>query len=135
MRKIVSSAVFALVVMLTGCGTVKVLDGVEVRCSDKNVTVVNAAGRLQVSKDVVEVCRGNSVVLKFRNSAARNTVHTRQPPGAPTPAPWLNVDNTDTEQLTIMVPPETTPARSGDGYKYTLQIDGLGTLDPRIVVQ
>jgi hypothetical protein len=117
---------------VAGCGgTIKVLDGMEVRCSDKSVSVINEDGRLEARPNSVKVCRGNAVVLTFRNGVPTGHAHTRKARPATTTEMWLDVDNTSMDGITIMVPDATTPME----YKYSLAIDGLGTLDPRIVVQ
>jgi hypothetical protein len=131
-------AALSITAILAGCGTIEVLDGVRVRCKNERVNVINVSGGLKVRPERVEVCRGYSVALVFRNSVSPGQAHTRPPavtreretrePAAP---PWLTVDNTSSDRLVVNVPREATPME----YKYTLEIDGLGLLDPRIVVQ
>lgn len=128
MRNLLPATVSAGIAMLLGgCGTVVELDGVRMRCDDRNVNVINAAGHLQV-RERVEVCRGYSVNLIFRNTVAMGAGRSRQ---MGTGAAWLDVDNRSADRIVIAVPAATAPGE----YKYSLEIDGIGLLDPRIVVQ
>jgi hypothetical protein len=115
-------------VLLGGCGNLVEIDGVQMRCDDRDVNVVNAAGHLQVTRERVEVCRGYSVNLIFRNAVAMGAARSRQ---MGTGADWLDVDNRSAERIVIAVPESTAPGE----YKYSLEVDGIGLLDPRIVVQ
>jgi len=115
-------------IMLAGCGTLVELDGVQVRCNNRTVSVINAAGRLQVRPESVSVCRGFSVTLEFRNPVPARSARTTQ---SATGAPWLDAENSSTDAIVLTVLSTTTPME----YKYSLEIDGLGLLDPRIVVQ
>lgn len=121
------SSVGALL-LLASCGTIVEIDGVRMRCMNRDVSVVNAAGHLQVTRERVEVCPGYSVNLIFRNAVAMRAARTRQ---MGTGAPWLDVDNGSTNRI-VITPPAGT--QSGE-YKYSLEVDDLGLLDPRIVVQ
>ncbi|HEY5567956.1 MAG TPA: hypothetical protein VIM81_12040 [Gammaproteobacteria bacterium] len=130
-------AALSATAIFAGCGTIEELDGVRVRCENERVKVINVSGGLKVRPERVEVCRGYSVALVFRNSVPPGQAHMRPPetseretrePAAP---PWLSVDNTSPDRMVVSVPPEATPME----YKYTIEIDGLGLLDPRIVVQ
>lgn len=114
--------------LLAGCGTIEVFDGVRVRCMDRDVSVVNTAGRLQVKPERVQVCRGYAVNLVFRNPVAPNTARTRQMGAG---ADWLDVENGSGDRIVITPPTETARGE----YKYSLEVDDIGLLDPRIVVQ
>jgi hypothetical protein len=114
--------------LLAGCGNFVEIDGVRMRCDDRDVNVVNAAGHLQVTRERIEVCRGYSVNLIFRNAVAMGAARTRQ---MGTGATWLDVENRDSTRIVITPPAATAPGE----YKYSLEIDGIGLLDPRIVVQ
>jgi hypothetical protein len=115
-------------ILLAGCGNIVEIDGVRMRCDDRDVSVVNVAGRLQVKKERVEVCPGYSVNLVFRNPVAMRAARTRQ---MGTGAAWLDVDNGSTNRI-VITPPTGTPRGE---YKYSLEVDDIGLLDPRIVVQ
>jgi hypothetical protein len=115
---------------LAACGTlVEFADGVRVRCQDEDVSVISVPGRLKVSPERVEVCRGYSLTLNFRNLTAVGTARTRQTGGSGNP--WIDVDNTSTDRIVLEVPADATPGER----KYTFEVDGVGLLDPRIVVQ
>jgi hypothetical protein len=114
--------------LLAGCGNLVEIDGVRMRCGNRDVTVVNAAGHLQVTRERIEVCRGYSVNLILRNPVAAGTARTRQMGAG---ADWLDVDNRDPRTIVITPPAATAPGE----YKYSLEVDGIGLLDPRIVVQ
>jgi len=103
---------------------------VSVRCSDKEVKVINPAGRLEVRPESVKVCRGNSVVFTFSPKEPSKRANTKDSSGSTTGA-WLTANGTTADGITIAVRPEVMPME----YKYTLEIEGLGLLDPRIVVQ
>jgi hypothetical protein len=132
MRTMSKAAALAIGATLAACGgTIKVLDGVEVRCPDGKVRVLNQKGHpLETRPEPVHACRGTPVTLTFDNSVPRSQAHTRNKSG--TTAAWLDVDNMDERTMTINVDPQAVPKME---YKYLLTIDGLGTLDPRIVVQ
>jgi hypothetical protein len=117
-----------LTTLLAACGTIVEVDGVRMRCDDRDVSVVNVAGRLQVKKERVEVCPGYSVNLIFRNPVAMRAARTRQTGAG---ANWLDVDNGSTNRI-VITPPAETPRGE---YKYSLEVDNIGLLDPRIVVQ
>ena len=100
------------------------------RCSDQTVTIHNSDGLLKASPNRVQVCRGNSVALKFSNRVDVGKARTKHQSSTPT-ATWLDVVSTSPDGIMISVPDSTTPME----YKYSLEIDGIGLLDPRIVVQ
>jgi hypothetical protein len=119
----------------TGCGTTKVIDGETVRCPNPRATVNNGPGHLEV-KEVINVCRGDTIILKFSRNLTNGAAHTREVPNAPISAPWLNRDAPNgADRLEIPVTDAVKTPEGDPGYKYTLTLDGHGSLDPRIVVQ
>ena len=97
--------------------------------SNKQANVINLPGRIEVQPERVEVRRGFSLALRFLNRIPPKSARTRQPARS---ANWLDVDNLSEDEIVIIVPAD---ARKGEELKYTLEIDGLGMLDPHIVVQ
>ncbi|HEY8519279.1 MAG TPA: hypothetical protein VIN61_04305 [Gammaproteobacteria bacterium] len=110
---------------LAACGTVVERDGMRFRCRDRTVNVINAPSRLQVKPDPVTVCRGYAVTWSFRNPVTSASVTGKRG------AEWLGQKNERPESMSITVPDGIAPMQ----YEYLLEIEGLGTLDPRIVVQ
>jgi len=97
--------------------------------SNMQANVINLPGRIEVQPERVEVRRGFSLALRFLNRIPPGHAHTKQPA---TGADWLDVKNKSEDEIVITVPAD---AKRGEELKYTLEIDGLGSLDPHIVVQ
>jgi hypothetical protein len=139
MRTMSLVAGLAISAILGGCGgtvggTVFVRDnGARVHCKTKTVNVRHGPGmKPSVDSPEHKVCPGYSVNLAFGTPVPVGHAHARQKPPDPPTAPWLNVDNTATDQITFSVPGTEKP---GKRYEYSLEIEGEGKLDPRIVVQ
>ncbi|HEX6997676.1 MAG TPA: hypothetical protein VF322_06000 [Gammaproteobacteria bacterium] len=127
MRTAAFLAAASISAALAACGTVVERDGMRMRCRDKTVNVINVPGRLQVKPDPVTVCRGYAVTWSFRNPVAGQAARVTGKTGAE----WLGQTNERPESMSISVPDGIRPMQ----YEYLLEIDGLGALDPRIVVQ
>lgn len=114
---------------LSACTTVKVLGGVEVRCPLKpNSKITADEGQLVVRDKMVPVCRTDSVRLTFKEPMpAMNRARTL--PKDPANG-WLGAIY-DGQAITITVPLNTPPGE----YGYIIEVDGIGRLDPRFVVQ
>jgi hypothetical protein len=128
MKKTLTLAILGVSTGLAACGELVEIDGVRLRCGDKSATVTSNPAHLQVNPESVAVCRGYSLTLRFRGPTAVGSARTRPAGGG---NPWLEVENTSTDRIVIEVPGD---AATGE-RKYTLEVDGIGLLDPRIVVQ
>jgi hypothetical protein len=135
MRTITGWAILLSAVSLAGCGIEKKdLNGVTVKCRDRKANVVATPARLSIAPSTVEVCRGNSLTLNFSGPLSNEQAHTI--PDDASVSSWLDKKNMSPTTLVIEVPPpEDFPNPDANGYKYTLDVTGVGQLDPRIVVQ
>jgi hypothetical protein len=117
---------------LAACSNVKEIAGEKVNCPWKPSSKIKAdEGELVIDDKKIPVCRTDSVVLTFKNPQPRaSTARTlpKMPNGAATR--WL--ENTyDGNAITITVPEGTAKGE----YGYIIEVDGIGKLDPRLVVQ
>ena len=127
MRITTALAGVSLVFGLAGCGITKESDGVTVRCSNRHANVNHASSHLDQRPDTIKLCTGFMLTLELHPPLPDNTAHTRQPG---TGNDWLDQDNVGA--FIYLTPPEGT---SVGEIKYDLIVDGVGMLDPRIVVQ
>ncbi|OGT73523.1 MAG: hypothetical protein A3I78_05415 [Gammaproteobacteria bacterium RIFCSPLOWO2_02_FULL_56_15] len=95
------------------------------------VNVISFRGHLEVQPERVEVCPDSTVTLRFRNGVPPGSARTKQ---VGTGASWLNVETTDKvpDLIVLEVPKE---ARRGTEFKYVLEVDEIGMLDPVIVIR
>lgn len=96
------------------------------------VNVISFRGHLEVQPERIEAYPDSTVTLRFRNGAPLGNAHTKQ---VGIGADWLDADNDNKvspDEIVLVVPRE---ARRGTEYKYVLVVDGIGTLDPVIVIQ
>ena len=114
--------------VLTGCGTVKVSDGVTVRCRDRHANINHASAHLDVRPETIELCTGFTLTLELHPPLASGSARTKQEPGSGND--WLDQQNSG--ESIVLTPPNGTPTGT---FKYTVEVDGVGVLDPRIVVQ
>jgi hypothetical protein len=124
------ASIFALfgAVVVAGCGTVEFYNGERVRCGDRTVTVNHASAYLRASPPEVPICRGYAVLVESRPEVGTAQMRTREDRGQnPEPATWLNGQSDANGNIRLEV-----PANAASGvYKYDIEVDGVGTLDPR----
>jgi len=103
-------------------------------CKAGPVKVINAergASIMKVIPKVVCAPRNGTVIFKIIPSRNKNTARTKQGAGNPEPAAWLDKGNTKSESEMML----TVSATAILGlYKYSITIDGVGTLDPHAEV-
>jgi hypothetical protein len=119
---------------LTACTTVKILDGMEVHCPRSPAGKITAKdGELSVNDNMIKICRGDSVQFTFKDPAPAANAARTLPKNAANG--WLMAIY-DGETITINVPGNIMPTEpNGPGYGYIIEVDGIGRLDPRLVVQ
>jgi hypothetical protein len=129
MKKSLTSMTLGVCLWLAACGTlVELEDGTRLRCDHEQATVVSNPAHLRVNPESIRVCPGYTLTLKLRGPGA-GMARTRQvPPDGDND--WLDEVNTTADRIVITVPMD----EPDDTYKYTFEVDGIGLLDPRIVV-
>jgi hypothetical protein len=127
MRATTALAGVSFAFVLTGCGTLKESDGQTVRCRDRHANINHQSGRLEVRPETIELCTGFTLTLELHPPVATGSARTKQSGSGNN---WLDRQNTDA--LIVLTPPNGT---STGPIKYTVEVDGVGVLDPRIVVQ
>jgi hypothetical protein len=118
---------------LSACTTVKVLDGVKVHCPASPAGKITAKdGELSVNDNMIKICRGDSVQFTFKNALPPGTTAETSPKNATNPAHnWLGGMSRGGQPITLTVPLNTPVGE----YGYTIEVMGIGRLDPRFVVQ
>jgi hypothetical protein len=135
MRTLVAVAGVAVVTALAGCTTSVKIDGVPEMCTRaSSFTVVHAPSHLVVEPPCVIAPPGTTatpsrVTLMFKPPTIGKA--RTKPKGNES---WLMGDNSqDPQVITITIDPNATTG--GPGHPFILEVEGTGTLDPRIVVQ
>lgn len=142
MNRIAFFLIAALLLVLSGCDAKDQQSRVE-SCKSAQVTIISTArgqaqfAILKVVPRKVHVCPGGRITLKFQPERVLNAVSTK-PQGSkhlkgsnPGSDGWLNAENKNSKnEMFIDVPPE---AKLGV-YKYSVSVDGVGTLDPHAEV-
>ncbi|HSG65947.1 MAG TPA: hypothetical protein VLD39_13145 [Gammaproteobacteria bacterium] len=98
----------------------------EVMCRDRIVNVNHARGFLLIRPNFVEVCRNR--VIRLRIDPPIDVGMGRTIPDDSAQA-WLQRSNASPNEILIEVPGN---APLNETFEYTLQIDGVGTLDPYV---
>jgi hypothetical protein len=126
MSKQVTILAMGLVALLAGCAQ---MAGSE--CND-TVTVDYKEAFLHARPPVASVCRGGTLTVVFHpiGNEKDKAVHT-----APGPqngnASWLSGRSTKGDQIVLHIDEK---AQVGQIYKYSITVDGIGMLDPRVRV-
>lgn len=100
----------------------------EFACRDRTVTVFQSTGFLAVYPEYIDVCSGYDILVKPVPPVRTGNVRTA--PGGRGEPGWLGGvpgDKAGAGGAVIRVPPGTSPGV----YKYSITVDGVGTLDPR----
>ena len=103
-------------------------------CHDRIVTlnyIANAT--INVYPPHIDVCAGRTITIHIvpRADPATNPVRSSSVEGNPSPVGWLNKTSVDGASIDLVVPgPEDVTIPST--YKYSLSIQGVGTIDPTI---
>ena len=114
---------------LAGCASTmnpSVSDDPEMTCGDRTVTVYQATGFLAVYPEYIDVCRGQSITVRTVPGLATGNVRTAPGEKNPDDDSWLRNEGRDGTVIMVV------PGNAGLGvYKYSITVDGVGTLDPR----
>jgi hypothetical protein len=101
----------------------------DVACRNRLVTLSHRANTsIAAHPPYIEVCRGTTVTINVvpPNRPARSTPQSAEPG-----AGWLNATSAEGSPMVLTVPPD---AAIGTTFKYTLEVTGVGTIDPGIRV-
>jgi hypothetical protein len=104
----------------------------EIKCQDRNVTVLHARGFLTAHPEYIVVCPGQRILIKVVPPVDPGQARTMAG-GENQEARWLNSTNKQDRHRTIIQIPDAKDVEEGE-YKYSITIDGVGTLDPRVRV-
>ncbi len=113
---------------LAGCAAPDTPGDHEVACRDRTVTVHHAPGYLAAHPEHLEICAGRTVVVSLEPPVEAGAART-EPAGERRP-PWLGNANRTRDRIEIRVPADADYGT----YKYSIAIDDVGTLDPRLTV-
>ena len=132
-------------VALTACSTVeKTIGGVQLSCPRVPEGIIRVrAGGLSINSLKIAVCRDETVTLRLVGQPLAVDDASTHPKHPQTDCPMGNADtcwlhasnNPDTKKITIHAPPAPPTNPNGDEYEYSIEVKGVGQLDPRIVVQ
>ena len=99
----------------------------ELTCRDRQVTVRQAPGFLAAFPEYIDVCRGQTVTISIDPPVEAGSARTEPASGNPDEAAWLQKANRDRGSIVI----EISETAALGIYKYSITVDGVGTLDPR----
>lgn len=104
----------------------------DVACRDRQITLNYAADRVVISHPTIDVCSGYTVTINIVPKAERGSARTKDHPSNAPRASWLNGSNDpDDDKIVIAVPKGALPkGQSEQLYKYDIEVDGAGSLDP-----
>jgi hypothetical protein len=118
-------------ILVSGCaanGTVKSNDDPELTCQDRRVTVNHAPAFLVAYPEYLVACAGQKIVVNVIPSVRPGSATTAPADRSPGPSDWLRSENLKGGQTVIQIPEGTAAGE----YKYSITIEGVGTLDPRV---
>jgi hypothetical protein len=99
----------------------------EVACRNRLVTLSHRANSsINAHPPYIEVCRGTTVTINIEPS---NRPTRSIPQSNESDATWLNGTSADGSPIILTVPMN---AAVGATFKYTLEVTGVGTIDPGI---
>jgi hypothetical protein len=94
------------------------------------VTVNHQSASLVAAPPIVYVRLGCWVHVRLVPPVELDRAHTRQKGDGNR---WLNRDNKVRDE--ILIKPDPKKVNVGDEFDYAIAVDGVGVLDPRIVIQ
>lgn len=116
---------------LVGCVTNGKDVDPELKCRDRLVTVNHAAGYLSAHPEYIDMCAGQRITINVAPPVDQGAARTAPAgKGNPEDANWLSSRNGNENRIVIDIPNGTAYGT----YKYSITIDGVGTLDPRVRV-
>lgn len=109
-------------------------------CPERDtVKVTSKRGELTARPECITVERGSSFTLQLRDRPAAGRARTRPDTDKNPGAGWLQRANDEGRDIVISVPPGEPAAElcddTGCYYKYEIEVDDVGTLDPRVRVR
>ena len=134
MKKIALASGFVFsAVILAACTYREPVVDVNARCGDRTVKLNQRASKLSARPNHVNLCGGDTLTVEIVPPVAGNAARSREAgAGNPAPAPWLNEQSADGASIVIDVPANSDDLEAGQIYKYELEVDGVGLLDPTI---
>ncbi len=97
-----------------------------------SVTVNHKASILKVTPELRNVRFGGTVTIKTVPAKGKDKAHTKQAPGTPR---WLTGHCNRKGEIVLPVPENALgPRQKEKTYKYSVTVDGVGTIDPRVRV-
>lgn len=103
------------------------------------VRVTSKRGELAARPECITVARGSSFTLQLRDRPAAGMARTRPDSETNPGAGWLQRANEEGRDIVISVPAGAPAADlcddTGCYYKYEIEVDGVGVLDPRVRVR
>lgn len=130
MNNIGKISMMAVSLGLVGCVTNGKDVDPELKCRDRLVTVNHAAGFLTAHPEYIEMCAGQRLTINVAPPVDKGAARTAPAKSNPD-ATWLDSRKgaeEDEDKIVIDIPEGT----KYDEYKYSITIDGVGTLDPRV---
>jgi hypothetical protein len=121
-------SITVLTLAISGCATSGL--PTETNCNDREVTLNHRAGSLDAHPEYVSLCSGNLLTIKIVPPVGLGDAETKDDPSNPVSASWLAKKNTNGDRIVIEVP-RLPKKKTGITYKYSITIEGVGTLDPR----
>ena len=100
--------------------------------SNVSVTVNYQAANLKATPELRNVRLGGTLTIKTVPPTKANKAHTKQAPGTPR---WLTGHCNRKGEIVLPVPQNALgPRQKEKTYKYSVTVDGVGTIDPRVRV-
>jgi hypothetical protein len=129
MKVATTLAAASLMFVLASCTAPRVAEEA-VTCTPPAVVRLNhARGSLVANPETITVDRGCWVRVQIVPPVDPDTVHTKQSGFGNR---WLNKSNTARDEI-VLIPPDDVELNTP--HKYSIEVEGVGTLDPRIVVE
>lgn len=127
-RRLLASAAFAAV--LAGCATMETPEGPIPSCDTVHVTVTHAPGYLALYPEHVYICKQETLVIETAPPVDEGDAQVVA--AGKMRAEWLG-GTSDARGIIEIKIPDLPESEYGE-YKYSLTIEGIGTLDPRFTV-
>lgn len=125
MDKTLNMLVMGMSAVLIGC-----VEDAGPGCRDQEVTVNHEAAYLSARPEhVMDICPGNTLTLKLMPPLEAGAARSAPARENPDDAAWLSGSNRERDRIVLTV------ADGAEGtYKYSITVDGIGMLDPRVTV-
>jgi hypothetical protein len=120
-----------IAILTSGCaanGYVSGADDPELVCQDRQVTVNHAPAFLVAYPEYLVVCPGQQIVVNIVPAVPSGSAATAPAEKNPGLSGWLQSENREGGRIVLQIPEGTVAGE----YKYSITIEGVGTLDPRV---